>query len=860
MANTTIYLKDYQPPVFSIESVKLDFDLYDDRAVVTNEMKLQRQHPGELYLHGEDLELISIQMDGQFLSRNAYDFDQGNLKIQTCPDLFTLTIVTQLKPQENTQLSGLYRSNNLFCTQCEAEGFRRITYFPDRPDVLTTYTTRITADKLQFPVLLSNGNLHAWGELNEGRHWVQWHDPFKKPSYLFALVAGNLIKISDQFTTQSGRVVDLHIYVEAGNESKCSHAMQSLKNAMRWDEEQYGREYDLDIYMIVAVSDFNMGAMENKGLNIFNAKYVLALPDRATDLDYAAIEGVVAHEYLHNWTGNRVTCRDWFQLSLKEGLTVFRDQEFSRAMNSRDVVRIFNVKALRNSQFPEDAGRMAHPVRPLSYQEINNFYTATIYNKGAEVIRMQETLLGPEGFRRGMDLYFERHDGQAVTIDDFVAAMEDANQMDLSQFKRWYSQAGTPEVWLTSHYDNGCLTLTLKQSCRPTADCAEKQPFHIPIRMALFDQQGRQLPVANDLLELRDAEQSFQYQGLKSKPVVSLLRGFSAPVILHRDTHQDELLHLLRFETDGFSKWDAAQQLVLNCLTTCYHAPGAEWGIPSELVEAFHQVLIDESLDPCLRADLLTPPGFSDLVLALPEVDVEQLENVRDFFRIELGQALHASAFTLYQTLSQQEDHAMHAAAFSRRKLKNVCLSFIMKGDELTALPLCKQQFSSAETMTDKMASFAGLINCSDEAIRQQAIADFYRDWRHDDLVLDKWFALQAAAEWPDVLEHVRSLMTHPSFNIKNPNKVRALLWSYCQLNPRSFHQTNGMGYSFLTDVILAVDKINPQMSAGLAMPFTRWQCWDKNRQELMKQQLATLTKEKLSNNLQELVTKSLNV
>lgn len=513
MPDTTIYLKNYQPPSFTVETVELNFDLYDDHALVNSTLKLTRQNDGALHLYGEELELIALHLNGRPLEHEKYVLTKDALIIEQCPDEIVLNIVTRIKPQENTQLSGLYRSNHLFCTQCEAEGFRRITYYLDRPDVLATFTTRITADKKQYPILLSNGNLMDTGETADGRHWVIWEDPFKKPSYLFALVAGNLACVRDSFVTCSGRIVDLRIYVEPGNEDKCSHAMESLKKAMKWDEEVYGREYDLDIYMIVAVSDFNMGAMENKGLNIFNSKYILARPETATDQDFADVEGVVGHEYFHNWTGNRVTCRDWFQLSLKEGLTVFRDQEFSRDMNSRDVNRIMDVKVLRSAQFPEDAGSMAHPVRPESYQEINNFYTATVYNKGAEVIRMQHTLLGKERFRRGMDLYFKRHDGYAVTIDDFVAAMEDANGVDLTQFKLWYSQAGTPEVRVLSHFSEGRLEITMQQNCPPTPECHEKKPFHIPVRIALFDLKGEMIPIENELLELKEKEQRFIFLG-----------------------------------------------------------------------------------------------------------------------------------------------------------------------------------------------------------------------------------------------------------------------------------------------------------------------------------------------------------
>ncbi|KTD04579.1 aminopeptidase N [Fluoribacter gormanii] len=860
MPNTTVYLKNYLPPFFTVETVNLNFDLYDDHALVHSELKLIRQHEGPLHLYGDELELVSVHMNGQKLEPSAYTVNDDGLIIENCPDELVLNIVTRIYPQNNTQLSGLYRSNHLFCTQCEAEGFRRITYFLDRPDVLATYTTRISADKKQYPILLSNGNLIESGTSPDGRHWVVWNDPFKKPSYLFALVAGDLACVQDQFVTCSGRTIDLRIYVEPGNEDKCAHAMESLKKSMRWDEEVYGREYDLDIFMIVAVSDFNMGAMENKGLNIFNSKYILARPDTATDQDFADVEGVVAHEYFHNWTGNRVTCRDWFQLSLKEGLTVFRDQEFSRDMNSRDVNRIMDVRILRSAQFPEDAGTMAHPVRPESYQEINNFYTATVYNKGAEVIRMQHTLLGKAGFRRGMDLYFKRHDGQAVTIDDFVAAMEDVNDIDLTQFKRWYSQAGTPEVTVTSEYVKGQLTLKMKQSCPATPECHDKKPFHIPIKVALFDSNGHQMPVDRDILELKDVEQSFTFTDLSEKPIISLLREFSAPIKLKHDLSQDELLFLLRHEVDGYAKWNAAQNLILNCIKECLHEPSSKWQIPSDLISALHHVLLDDSLDADLRAELLTPPGFEDIATRLECVDVGAVEKVRDFFHQQLGWYLFDAAQSLYQQLWEIEDHRMNGLAYGRRKLRNVCLWLMMKAKEASTLDICQQQFIAAQTMTDQIASFSLLVNCTNQGLREQAIDDFYKQWSKDDLVLDKWFAIQATCELPETLTHVKVLLKHPSFCIKNPNKVRALIGAFCMGNPRNFHALDGSGYSFLAEMLVTLDKINPQIAARLANPFTRWMRYDKPRQALMRNQLEQLAKLELSRDLAEVVSKSLMV
>lgn len=858
MPDNTIYRKNYLPPAFTVETIALDFDLYDDHALVTNTMQLKRQSVGDLFLYGDELELISICINELALDKETYHRKKDDLIIENCPDELTLKIITKLYPQNNTQLSGLYRSNQLFCTQCEAEGFRRITFYPDRPDVLATFTTRISADKQKYPILLSNGNLIDAGNLDEKRHWTLWQDPFKKPSYLFALVAGDLACVKDEFTTCSGKVVDLRIYVESGNEDKCTHAMESLKKSMRWDEEVYGREYDLSVFMIVAVSDFNMGAMENKGLNIFNSKYILASPDTATDQDFADIEAVVAHEYFHNWTGNRITCRDWFQLSLKEGLTVFRDQEFSRDMNSRDVNRILDVKTLRTNQFPEDASSMAHPVRPESYQEINNFYTSTIYEKGAEVIRMQHTLLGAAGFRQGMDLYFERHDGQAVTIDNFVAAMEDANQVDFSQFKRWYSQAGTPEISVQSTYSEGCLQLSMSQSCPITADGKEKQPFHIPLRLAFFDAQGCLLQ--EDVLELKDKEQIFSFSHLKSKPIVSLLRDFSAPVKLKRTIDTQELLALLRFETNGFAKWDAAQRLALDCIGSYFKQNESDWSISNDLVVAYQQILLDESLDPALRAELITPPGFEEIAASLNIVDVDKVAAARNFFRATLGTALFETLETTYKRLWKEEDHAMHAAAFGRRKLRNICLFLLMKASETKALDLCQQQFSQAKTMTDQIASFAALCNCSDNGKKAAAIEQFYKQWSKNDLVMDKWFSIQATSEIADSLNQVKALLKHPAFSIKNPNKVRSVIAAFSQLNPVYFHALDGSGYRFLSEMLQTVDKINPQIAARLATPFTRWQRYDKTRQSLMQNELRLLAALELSGDLREMVEQSLVV
>lgn len=853
MSNQTVYLAQYTPPAFNIETVDLAIDLYEDHALVENTMQIARVGAGPLCLAGDTLILERISLNSETLAENQYQLDSHQLVLDDVPEQFELVITTRIFPEKNTALSGLYRSNGYFCTQCEAEGFRRITYYLDRPDVLACYSTRISADKKRYPVLLSNGNLEATGELEAGRHWALWRDPFKKPSYLFALVAGDLGLVQDTFVTMSGRTIDLRLYVDPGQEDKAPHALASLKNAMAWDEREYGREYDLDIYMIVAVSSFNMGAMENKGLNLFNSKYVLARPDTATDADYADIEGVVGHEYFHNWTGNRVTCRDWFQLSLKEGLTVFRDQEFSRDMNSRDVNRIQDVKLLRQIQFPEDAGAMAHPVRPSAYQEINNFYTATVYNKGAEVIRMLQTLLGKDGFRQGMDLYFERHDGEAVTIEDFVKAMADANQRDLSGFFKWYTQAGTPIVRLTeSAYEKDTLTLSFTQS-------GVDAPCPIPIDMALFTADGKAIDLNDPVLLLDKATQTFCIKGLKEAPAhISLLRGFSAPIILEREMSDDALLGLLRVETDGFAKWDATQRMARRVILTSYEN-NAACKLSDAFINTLQSVLEDEALDRALRALLLTPPGFEAVVAGLSEIDVERIEKARDAYYAALGEALWPALLATYTALWREEDHAMHAKAYKRRSLRNACLTLMMQARPKAAEPYCDTQFKTAKTMTDQVAAFGLLVSGPNETLRENAIQAFSEQWQADDLVLDKWFALQASAEPKGALSRVKALLQHPAFDIKNPNKVRAVIGAFSQQNPRHFHAKDGSGYAFLADQVLALDKLNPQIAARLVTPFTRAARLDAPRKAAVQAQLERLSREQLSPDVREMVDKSLS-
>ena len=853
MENRTTYRKDYQAFPFEIEQLELAFDLYEEETLVEAKMIIKRTGKGALHLCGGDLTLVSIQLDGTRLSSADYQFIDQDLVLESVPDHFELKIKTKIYPHLNTQLSGLYRSKQFFCTQCEAQGFRRIMYFPDRPDVLTVYKTRIAADKQRYPILLSNGNLKNQGTLEDGRHWVEWEDPFKKPSYLFALVAGDLGCVTDAFTTQSGRDISLRFYVEKGKEERCLHAVAALKNAMRWDEEKYGREYDLDIYMIVAVSDFNMGAMENKGLNIFNDKYILASPDTATDMDYVHIEGVVGHEYFHNWTGNRVTCRDWFQLSLKEGLTVFRDQTFSEDRFARDVKRIEDVKIIRNVQFSEDAGPMAHPVRPESYQEINNFYTTTVYNKGAEVIRMQQTLLGEAGFRKGMDLYFARNDGKAVTIDDFVAAMEDENGQDLKQFKRWYSQAGTPEVHVERHDEPGKLRLTMTQSC-PLGD---EQPFHIPIRIALFNTAGQQLVVPDEVLSLKQMKQTFEFDQVPPHTIVSLLRNFSAPIKLHFKQTDEERLAIMRFETDGFAKWEAVQQLALDCLIQGVNNQG-QAKLPKLLAEAYHVVLNDNHMDSALRAELLMPPGFEELANCFNPVEVDWVEDARDTYRLEIVNALQPALLQMIDSLWKLETHQMQPEDFARRRLRHTCLTLLCKAQTPEGWTHCDEQFTKAKTMSDEAVGLALLASSPDESRRQNAIAQFYKKWQADTLVLDKWFAVQASANLPDVLQHIQTLLTHPKFSLNNPNKVRTLIGTFANANPRQFHHPSGQGYAFLTEMILQLDSINAQVAARLVTPLIRFRRFDSQRQALMRTQLERMAARKLSKDVNEVVMKSL--
>ena len=882
----TIYLKDYQVPDYLIKTTDLRFEIYEGETIVSAMLHLYRNPAAptpatQLTLHGAGLELISIALDGQILTAKDYEFGEESLTIFNTPAEFKLLSITKIKPESNTSLEGLYRSRTMYCTQCEAEGFRKITYYLDRPDVMSEFTTTVVADK-KYPVLLSNGNLIDQGDAENNRHYATWHDPFKKPAYLFALVAGDLAHIEDTFITCSNRHVTLKIFVEPKDLDKCDHAMTSLKNSMRWDEEVYGREYDLNIFMIVAVDDFNMGAMENKGLNIFNTSCVLAKPETTTDAGFQRVEGVVAHEYFHNWSGNRVTCRDWFQLSLKEGFTVYRDSEFSADMGSHTVKRVEDVSLLRTLQFAEDAGPMAHPIRPESYIEISNFYTMTIYEKGAEIIRMLATLLGKEDFRKGTDLYFERHDGQAVTTEDFVAALADASGRDLTQFKRWYAQAGTPRLQVTDYYDEDTqeYSLTIKQSCPPTPECQQKLPFHIPVAVGLLGSAG-DLPLylkdvepdfetsdnTHNVLELTAAEQTFVFQRVQEKPVPSLLRGFSAPVKLHYNYSRDDLIVIMSRDSDGFNRWEASQQLGLQAI---HHAMGvyqrgedlATVQLDAELIGAYRSVLQDDSLDKAMVAYMLSLPSEAYLSELADVVDVEAIHYSRAAIRKIIARELRDDFMRIYHAYDHAQVYAATAEAIAARSLKNVALGYLMLLGEENVIRACEQQYRTANNMTDVMAALTQLVN-ADTPLAQQltevALADFYQRWQHESLVVNQWISVQATCVLPNTLANVKALQSHAAYDSKNPNKIRALIASFCNGNPINFHAGAGAGYQFLADQIIVLNAQNPQIASRLLTPLTKWKKYNAERQVLMKAQLERIMAEpNLSKDVFEVVSKSL--
>ena len=874
----TIYLKDYTPPEYIIHSVDLNFVLDDEKTQVVAKLIMARNPDNalttkKLILSGENLKLVSIILDGTELTEQQYQLSQEHLTIKEVPQdkNFTLIIENLINPKANTALEGLYLSNNMLCTQCEAEGFRKITYFLDRPDIMTRFTTTLTGDKQRYPVLLSNGNKVGQGDLPDNRHWVTWEDPFNKPCYLFALVAGQLECLSGNFTTQSGREISLQIFVEAHDLDKCEHAMKSLQKAMRWDEQIYGREYDLDSYMIVAVGHFNMGAMENKGLNIFNTKYVLARPDTATDSDYEHIEGVIAHEYFHNWTGNRVTCRDWFQLSLKEGLTVFRDQEFTADHTSKAVKRIEDVNMLRTRQFAEDGGPLAHPIRPDSYIEINNFYTLTVYEKGAEVVRMQHTLLGTEGFRRGTDLYFQRHDGQAVTCDDFVRAMEDANGIDLSQFRRWYSQAGTPKLSVQQQYNSTTktLTLTITQTCLPTPGQAEKQALHIPIKLGFLDAKGSPMQFlmqgATDsaleaIVELKQQQQTFIFSQLPEKPVISLLRGFSAPVKLTLNHSLNELAFLLSHDPDTFNRWEAGQQLASQIILELVNdfQTNNQLQLNPVISGAFKHLLTQSWDDLSYFSLLLSLPEESYLAEQIPVVDVVAIHQTREFVKRTLAEQLKDEFSDLYQSFHKDESGKFDSLSIGRRRIKNICLSYLTKLESDEVYQIAEKQFRTAKNMTDQITALSTIVN-SQHPGKGICLKDFYQQWQHEALVIDKWFALQASSYMPNTFSVVQELMQHPAFDVKTPNRVRALIGAFTQANPLHFHAENGQGYQFLADQVIALNDINPQVASRMLSALTHWHRFDENRQNLMKSELnRIISTANISKDVYELASKSL--
>ncbi|MBT8127252.1 MAG: aminopeptidase N [Gammaproteobacteria bacterium] len=868
-----IHLKDYTQPYFWIDTVDLVFELGEAHTRVWSTMTLRKNQgfPGHypLTLNGEHMQLEAVKLDGAVLGHADYEVTEDELIIHHVPDSFTLEIETLIKPQENTALEGLYKSGGNFCTQCEAEGFRRITYYLDRPDVMATFTTTVIADKQRYPVLLSNGNPVGQGEHDDGRHWVRWQDPFKKPCYLFALVAGDLGFIEDRFTTLSGREIMLRIYVERHNIDQCDHAMASLKKAMQWDEQVYGREYDLDVYNIVAVDDFNMGAMENKGLNVFNSKCVLAKQETATDNDFINIEGVIAHEYFHNWSGNRVTCRDWFQLTLKEGLTVFRDEQFTADMNAATPKRIDDVNILRTSQFAEDGGPMSHPIQPASYMEINNFYTVTVYNKGAEVIRMIHTLTGVDGFRRGMDLYFERNDGKAVTTEEFLQAMEEANAIELKQFRNWYHQAGTPVLTVTEDYDAATQTysLTLQQHTPATPGQEHKQPFHIPVCIGLMGPDGddMQVQLADDdsrtahVLNVTEDSQTFVFNQVAHKPVASLLRGYSAPVKLEFDRSDEELAFCMAHDTDEFNRWDAGQQLasrIILCMVEMVQNDVA-LEMPDNFVDAYARTLADHSLERSLLARALALPSISYISERMPVADVHAIHAARKFMQRQLSQRLQQQWLDVYHD-NQTTHFSLSPEAMGRRFLKNVALSYLFYADAEAYVEVALDQYEKADNMTDQLAAFRVLVH-NDTSQRQHVTEAFYQQWQQEHLVIDKWFSIQAMAVRDDTIDSIKELFRHPDFDLKNPNRVRALLGTFCSANPVCFHDTSGDGYHLLGEYVERLNALNPQIAARLLSPLTRWRRFDASAQTLMKTELERLSVlPHLSRDVYELVSKSL--
>ncbi|HHB1548187.1 TPA: aminopeptidase N [Vibrio parahaemolyticus] len=859
------YRKDYQAPSHTITDIDLTFDLYDNDTIVTALSKVvQKGESTTLELDGEGLELRSVKVDGEDWAH--HEVKEASLVLSDLPAEFELEIITKIDPEANTALEGLYKSGGAFCTQCEAEGFRRITYYLDRPDVLAKYTTKVIADKATYPYLLSNGNRIAKGEAENGRHWVQWQDPHPKPAYLFALVAGDFDVLRDKYTTMSGRNVDLEIFVDKGNLDRAGHAMTSLINSMKWDEERFGLEYDLDIYMIVAVDFFNMGAMENKGLNIFNSKFVLANDQTATDRDYLGIEAVIGHEYFHNWTGNRVTCRDWFQLSLKEGLTVFRDQEFSSDLGSRAVNRIDNVRIIRGPQFAEDASPMSHPIRPDKVIEMNNFYTLTVYEKGSEVIRMYHTLLGEEGFQKGMKLYFERHDGTAATCEDFVSAMEDATGVDLKQFRLWYSQSGTPTLRVNSEYNAEAKTyaLTVEQFTEATQDQAEKQALHIPFDIELYDSKGQVIPLiingesVNNVLDIKQDKQTFVFENVAEQPVPSLLREFSAPVKLEYDYSDAELIFLMKHATNDFARWDASQMLLAKYIRQNVNnvQTGSEVQLSENLIDAFRGVLLDENLEPAFIAQVFSLPSINEITGWYKQIDVDAVDTVLNSITVSLSAALEDELSATYHTLKQAE-YTIDHAAIGKRALRNQCLQFLAHTDKGNTL--VKAQYEAANNMTDTIAAMSA-ANSAQLECREELMADYSDKWKHDGLVMDKWFAMQGSNPAEDALEKVKATMNHEAFSLKNPNRTRSLIGSFLAANPVRFHDKSGSGYQFAGEILRQLNDSNPQVASRMIDPLLKFRKYDEARQAMIRAELEKLkAMDNLAKDLFEKVTKALD-
>lgn len=854
------YLKQYQKPDFTITRTELDFSLNEGVTRVKSRLSIQRQtKDGQvpLVLDGIGLKVVDIQIDNDFLDDSDFSYDGELLTIANVPHEFEFRASVEINPAANTSLEGLYQSHGNYCSQCEAEGFRHITFYLDRPDVMSVFTTRISAERKAYPVLLSNGNKQESGSDGD-RHWVQWFDPFPKPSYLFALVAGDLACVSGTFKTMSGRDIDLEFYTEHHNREKCGHALSSLQKAMRWDEETFGLEYDLDLYMVVAVDDFNMGAMENKGLNVFNTQYVLANQHTATDANFLGIEGVIGHEYFHNWTGNRVTCRDWFQLSLKEGLTVFRDQEFSSDMMSRAIQRIDDVRVLRTNQFAEDAGPMAHPIRPRSYLEINNFYTSTVYEKGAEVVRMYQTLLGRDGFRKGLDLYFQRFDGQAVTTDDFRQAMADANDVDLSQFQRWYEQSGTPVVTIQRIYDehNQSLKLWVKQDPGKTAG-ETNLPFHIPMKLSLFDQSGNPLNLnqAEDteiVLEIKLEDGFFEFFNIPEMPLVSAFREFSAPVILHSDLSRQDLARLMTCETDSFNQWDAAQQFACQVMLQMIDADEITLCDElNDLMNAYGSLLDDEHIDKPLLAEMLKLPEESYLAEMCSPVDVHKIHQVREYVKTQLAVRFEQQFLALYEACQDSTNYQITPQAIGKRSLKNTCLGYLILLDKPQYFELAESQYFSADNMTDQIGSLTSVVHFS-RPTTTKLFEAFYQQWSDTALVVDKWFRLLASSQADDAFETLLKLEKHPAFTIKNPNRARSLLGPL-QLNSKTFHDVSGKGYEFFADRIIELDDLNPQVASRMVGAFMNWKKLTPALGDKMKQQVLRIqAKTNLSNDVAE--------